>query len=63
MIKGSRTLTLLALLGVFDASWMVFSQEWQNIGVSIHTYGVIHLISAIVLAYLRFLTTAPVGQK
>lgn len=63
LIKGSRTLTLLALLCILDACFAVFVEQWTNLGVTPARYAAVSILMKGILAYLRFVTTTPVGGK
>lgn len=64
MIKGSRTLDLLAVSVVLDAvafGFLAYTPE--QLGVTVPAYMGLRIALTAVQAYLRFKTVGPVGEK
>lgn len=59
VIKKSRTLDAAALLGIFGA----IQATLPGLGLDPSTVGYINMGLAVAIAYLRFKTNGPVGQK
>ena len=59
VIKKSRTLDAAMLLGVFGAIQLTL----PGLGLDTQTTGITNMVLAAVIAYLRFKTTGPVGEK
>lgn len=64
VIKKSRTLDLAALQVVIDAGFLAFmAYSPEQLGLSVPVYFGIRVLLSAILAYLRFRTTGPVGEK
>lgn len=63
VIKKSRTLDVLALFTVLTAVQPLAMDVLAGFGLSPKWVGLSNLVMIAVLAYLRFRTTGPVGEK
>lgn len=59
VIKKSRTLDAAMLLGVFGAIQVTL----PGLGLDSQTTGIVNMVLAVIIGYLRFKTTGPVGDK
>ena len=64
LIKGSRTLDLHALSTMVDSvAPLIILYQPEQIGISVPIYLVLRMALNALGAYLRFKTTAPIGEK
>lgn len=63
IIKKSRTLDVLALFVVFSAIQPLLMDVLTQFGLSPKWVSLINLVFISALAYLRFKTSTPVGEK
>lgn len=62
VIKGSRTLDLLAISVVLDAAAMGFlAYAPEQLGLTVPAYMMFRIVITALQAYLRFRTVGPVG--
>lgn len=64
VIKGSRSLDLAAISGMFDAAALSFlAYSPDQLGITVPIYAGARAILTMAQFYLRFQTTGPVGEK
>lgn len=63
VIKKSRTLDAAAVLTFCNAMFPVLQTYLPELGLTAKEMAVFNIVGMGVMAYLRFVTTGPVGEK
>jgi len=63
IIKKSRTLDAVALLGICNLMFPVLQTYLPQLGLTTQQMAVFNILGMGLMAYLRFVTTGPVGEK
>jgi Mg2+/citrate symporter len=63
VIKKSRTLDAAAALAFVNAVFPVLQTNLPAFGLTTQEMAAVNIIGAAVIAFLRFRTTGPVGEK
>jgi hypothetical protein len=61
LIKGSKTLDLVAISAMLDAAALGFlAYSPQQLGIAVPVYAAVRILVTVLQVYLRFKTTGPI---